>query len=240
MPATTTIPKNRIAANGHPEIAKESLYKPDKLKIRVVGVTPLLCANPSSMQLEGDSSGRTATKKKPGKEELARTAAYFNEQGHCAFPNSALVSCILTAAELMKLKIGTGRYPPSALSILMAGFTFDYETKMTTLVHPETGKPLTEADYAIDMQRGVNQNTGGGIVVVRPRFDQWAATFSLLVDSSNSELMGLINGYFDDILRFAGMSVGLGAFRAYVKPKGKTAKPRPGGPYGKFAAKIID
>jgi hypothetical protein len=213
----------------------------DKLQIKVVGVTPLLCANPSGMQpdLGGPSRSKKPEDKKP--ENICRAAAYFDADGNCAFPNVALFSAILTAAELMKLKVGAGgRMAPSAASFIQAGLTFDYERVLTTLVHPKTDKPLTEKDYEIDMRRAVNQNTGGAIVAIRPRFDAWAAVFDLLVDTSNSDLMGVIDNYFDDILKYAGMSVGLGAFRAYVKPKGKTAKRCAGGPYGKFSAKIID
>jgi hypothetical protein len=51
--------------------------------------------------------------------------------------------------------------------------------------------------------------------------------------------MAVINDYFPDILNFAGMSVGMGAFRAYVKPKGKQKKAGGRGPFGKFRGRII-
>lgn len=234
---------NRISSNGHLKTgpSPSGLFSIDKLQIKVVGVTPLLCANPSGMQHDAGGGSR-ATKPKDNKPEtICRAAAYFDENGSCAFPNVALFSAILTAAELMKLKVGPGgRMAPSAASFIQAGLTFDYEKVMATLVHPATGEPLTEKDYEIDMRRAVNQNTGGAIVAIRPRFDAWAATFDMLVDTSNADLMGVISNYFGDILKYAGMSVGLGAFRAYVKPKGKTAKRSAGGPYGKFSATIID
>lgn len=237
MPATKTKPTNRIEANGAAIAAP--LFSMDKLRIKVVGVTPLLCANPSSMQPESDAPSRSkkADDKRP--DVVCRKAAYFDADGNCAFPNVALFSAILTAAELMKLKIGTGRMAPAAANFIRAGLTFDWETTLTTLIHPKTGKPLTEKDYEIDMRRAVNQNTGGAIVAIRPRFEVWAAVFDLLVDTSNADLMGVIENYFDDILKYAGMSVGMGAFRAYIKPKGKGAKQSAGGPFGKFAATIL-
>jgi hypothetical protein len=229
MPATKTAPKNRIAANGHP--AKPSLYSLDKLTVEVVGITPLLCANPADMQPEGTGPSRGSKKDKDNSPEaVARRAAYFDADGNCAFPNVALYSAIIDAATLMKLKVGSGRYAPSAASILEAGLDFNYKVINTTVCHPDTWKPLAEKDYEIDMRRAVNQNTGGAIVAIRPRFDKWAA-------KSNSDCMGVIDAHFDDILRFAGMSVGLGAFRAYIKPKGR-AKKSAGGPFGKFAGEI--
>jgi hypothetical protein len=241
MAATKTKPNNRIANNGKlaTPAVPAALFNLDKLRIQVVGVTPLLCANPADMQPDTGEGGRSTSKKSKLPKDVARSAAYFDADGHCAFPNAALITCILTAAELMKLKVGSGRYPPSAVSIIQAGLSFDYETINTKLIHPKTGKPLTEDDYEVDMRRGVNQNTGGGIVVIRPRFDEWSATFDMLIDTSNSDLVGMLDSHFADILAYAGMSVGLGAFRAHVRPKGKGAKPRPGGPFGKFVASIV-
>lgn len=240
--ATQTAPKNRITNNGKAEPLADNLFSLDRLRIKVIGITPLLCANPQSMGYdEGATSrgGKKADDKRP--EAVCRKAAYFDQDGHCAFPNVALFSAILTASELMKLKIGPGgRMAPAAATFIRAGLTFDYKTVLTKLLNPETMKPLTEKDYEVDMRRAVNQNTGGAIIAIRPRFDQWAAVFDLLVDTRNSDLMGVIDNYFADILRFAGMSVGIGAFRAYVKPKGKTAKQCAGGPYGKFSGEVLE
>lgn len=239
MPPTKAAPKNRIAETNGKHETPAPLFSMDKLRIKVVGVTPLLCANPSGMQPDSDAPTRSKKAEDKTPPAVCRKAAYFDANGNCAFPNVALFSAILTAAELMKLKIGTGRMAPAAATFIRAGLTFDWETRLTTLIHPKTGKPLTEKDYEIDMQRAVNQNTGGAIVAIRPRFDEWAAVFDLLVDTSNADLMGVINNYFDDILKYAGMSVGIGAFRAYIKPKGK-AKQSAGGPFGKFSATILD
>jgi len=218
--------------------AKSTLFNLDRLTIHVEGITPLLCANPADMQPEESGATRTKKQQDNAPAAVARRQSYIDGDGHCAFPNVALFSCIMDAAELMKLKVGSGRYAPSAASILQAGLTFDYETTLTKLVDPKTGKPLTEKDYAIDMRRAVNGNTGGAIVAIRPRFDTWAANFKLIVDTSNTDCMGVISNYFEDILRFAGMSVGLGAFRAYIKPRGRNKKSS-GGPFGKFTAWIV-
>ncbi len=234
-----TATKNRIQENGLAD-KPSSLFELEKLRIKVIGITPLLCANPSSMTPESDAGSRSKKKDDTSPEAVARRAAYIDADGECCFPNVALFSAILTASELMKLKIGTGRMAPAAATYIRAGLTFDYETKMAKICNPATNKPYKAGDYEIDMQRAVNQNTGGAVVAIRPRFDKWTATFNLLIDSSNTALMQVVDKYFDDIMRFAGMSVGIGAFRAYVKPKGKMAKQAAGGPYGKFKATIID
>lgn len=240
MAMTATKSKNRIA-NGTHESAVPNLFSLDKLRIKVVGVTPLICASPASMQPDTDGPSRSRKSDDKDPKVVARKAAYIDGDGHCCFPNVALFSSVLTAAELMKLKIGPGgRMAPAAATFIQAGMTFDYETTFVKLRNPKTMAPLTESDYEIDMRRAVNQNTGGAIVAIRPRFDKWAAIFDLLIDTSNADLMAVVRDYFDDILKYAGMSVGLGAFRAHVKPKGKTAKRNAGGPYGKFTAAIIE
>lgn len=240
---TAVASKNRISGNGEAIkslIDRESLFEMDRLKIAVIGITPLLCASPSSMEYDAGGGARASKSKSLEPADVCRKAAYIDADGHCCFPNVALHSAILSAAELMKLKVGVGRMAPAAASFIHSGMTFDYETVLTKLVSPDTGEPLTEKDYEIDMRRAVNQNTGGAIIAIRPRFDKWAATFDLLIDTKNAQLMGVIDDFFDDILRYAGVSVGLGAFRAYVKPKGRTAKRNAGGPYGKFRARIVD
>ena len=237
---TATAVKNRVSPNGHEKEEKiSSLFTLNKLRIKVVGITPLLCASPASMQPDSDAASRSKKKDDNSPSAQARRAAYIDADGHCCLPNVCLFSAILTAAELMKLKIGTGRMAPAAATYIRAGLTFDYETTLTKLLNPKTMKPLTEADYEVDMRRAVNQNTGGAIVACRPKFDHWAAIFDLLIDSSNSDLMAVVDRYFPDILKYAGMSVGLGAFRAYVKPKGKM-KQSAGGPFGKFSAAIFE
>lgn len=226
--ATTATQKNTEAP---------SLFNLAKLEIKVVGVTPLLTANPASMQPELNTSASARPKKSKDltSQEVAEQAAYVDKDGDYAFPNQALVSAILEAAELMKLKVGSGRYAPSAASILASGISFDYEVEFAKLVDPTTGKPLRT--FTVDARRGVNPSTGGGVVVIRPRFDEWAATFHLLVDTGNDQLMAVLHSSFSEILRYAGSSVGLGAFRAYVKPRAK-AKRGVGGPFGKFSAQV--
>jgi hypothetical protein len=237
MPTSNLVmPVNRLEANGH----TSALYSQDRLLIKVVGVSPLLCANPSSMQPETDAAPRTKTTKSKKPEDVCREAAYIDAEGHCCFPNKALFAAILSASELMKLKIGAGRYPTKASTIIQAGLSFDWTVSLTKLLNPKTGKPLTPDDYEIDMHRAVNQNTGGAIIAIRPRFDAWSAVFHFLVDTQNADCMALVRDYFPDILKYAGMSVGLGAYRAYIEPKGKGKKKGAGGPYGKFGATIVD
>jgi hypothetical protein len=238
MPATKVKPTNRL--NGSP--VQESLYSLDKIRIKAVGITPLLCSNPSSMQPDLESGKPTrggAKAKDDSVEAICRRAAYFDDDGNCAFPNAAIVSAIKDAAALLKLRVGTGKYAPSALTILEGGIWFDDKVIMSTLVHPKTGKPLTEKDYKVDMRRAVNQKTGGAIVAIRPRFEEWSTTFHLLVDTGNANLMAMIDQYGPTILGYAGISVGFGAFRAYIRPKKKTDRAGGQGPFGKCTLTII-
>jgi len=237
--ATKTAPKNRIETNGKPE-PPASLFRLDKLRIKVVGITPLLCSNPAPMQPKSSDTARAKSKVEATPEAICRQAAYFDAEGNCAFPNSALRSAILDAAGLMKIRMGSGTYAKGAESILRTGLSFDHEVRFTKLLHPVSGEPLTEKDYQIDMQRAVNQKSGGAITAIRARFDQWAAVFYLLVDSGNADLMALLaSHHFGDILGFSGMNVGLGAYRAYIRPKGKNP-PGGNGPYGKYGGSICE
>lgn len=239
---TKTKPKNRISDNHIDLPAPETLFQLDKLKIHVVGLTPLLCSNPAGMMPapsgKGGRPGPPKTHKTP--EEIALSQCYLDDDGNCAFPNIALCSAIMLAAGRMDIRVGTGKYAPGAAGILHTGLSYDFEHEVVTLVHPTTGQPLTREDYEIDMRRAVNEKAGG-VVAIRPKFKEWAATFHLLVDSANANMMALIDMYLGDILRYAGLNIGLGAFRQYVARKLKQGeKPKPGGPFGKFSGQIVD
>lgn len=242
MSATKTKPRNRIAESINGDAHDSPLYKLDTLKIKAIGLTPLLCSNPSGMQPQLETGAMTRGKraaKDDSVEAVCRRAAYFDSDGDCAFPNAAIVSAIKDAADLMKIRVGTGKYARSALTVLEGGIWFDDKVELTKLVHPKTGKPLSEKDYKVDMRRAVNQKTGGAIVAIRPRFDEWSTTFHLLIDSSNTELMSMLSKYGDSILGYAGISVAFGAFRAYIRPKKKGQRAGGQGPYGKCKLTIV-
>lgn len=238
MAVKTAKPVNRIATNGVASkfnfAPSESLFELERLSIKVVGMSPLLCHNPASMKAASPDTTRTKSKI-PSPEEEAKAGLYVDEDGDYAFPNGALYSALVTSAELLKLKAGSGRMAPSVAGILMGGLGTDHNVRAVKLLDPETMNPLKS--YEVDLQRVVIPSSGSSVIRARPRFDKWAAIFQLQLDTGDPNLMAVLNEHLPVIFRHCGVRVGLGDGRAYVrKLKGK---PSFGGPFGKFTAEVM-
>lgn len=175
----------------------------------VIGTTPLLMDNPALMgkKTPGKASGKIDPK------EEAEEAAYINDDGHFYLPSRAFRKCIFSGTK--QRKIGKA----SAMSFAMAAvFT---GAKEVIILDPKTMRPAKH--YEIDEQRGVNPSNGAGVMVIRPRFDQWAAIVPLRIDT---ELVHP-EQFVLDWLQRGGKMAGVGAFRI-----------ENGGEYGGFEAKL--
>jgi len=226
----TTKVKNRLnsQASNKPEFGL------DTLRIRVVGITPLLMNNPANMKGSTTAAARKKTESSSPEQEVA-AKCYRDEEGHFAVPNQSLCIALIHAAELLKLRIGTGKFAPAVANLLMDGMFPDHEVQWAKLVEPKTGKALTE--YEVDTRRGVNPSTNGGVLINRPKFFPWCATFSLRIDSGNSDLSSILSSHLPEIITAAGVQVGILDGRAYVKTSGKR---RPGLWFGKFRGEVVD
>lgn len=218
-------------------VAKPGLFELATLKIKVVGISPLLCHNPAGSMQAPTGAMKRGTSKIPEPEAEAKAGLYLDADGDIAFPNASLFAAIVAAAELMKLKVGNGRYDPTVATVLRGGLSASYEVELVKLLDPKTGKSLK--DYTVDSRRAVIPANGSSVIRSRPRFDAWSATFVLQADSGDPNLMAILDSTLPEILRYAGVRVGLGDFRAYIKPpKGDKKKQSLGGPFGKFSAVV--
>lgn len=182
----------------------------DIVEYLVIGTTPLLMDNPASMgkKTKSPASGEI------DRDAEAKEAAYINQKtGHYYLPSAAFRQCVFSGTKQQKI----GKF--SALSFAKAGvFTGAREI---VILNPKTFKPATE--YEIDSCRGVNPSNGAGILVIRPRFDMWAAIVPFKIDTElvhpeTTVLPWLIRG---------GTMAGVGAFRI-----------ENGGEFGRFEAKL--
>jgi len=157
--------------------------------VEIEGITPYL------QNQFSDMDSLETTKKKVIKTSVpkAEDKAYKTAAGKYYIPSVQLERCISVAGKSFK---GKGR---SSLSTVLSA--------MVTIMPTEI-IDFTPQQYVEDKQTGVNPNTKGRVVIVRPRYDNWKAKFQLTVDTDD-----IPDGIMEDILRHAGNFVGIGDFR---------------------------
>ncbi len=119
---------------------------------------------------------------------------YRSADGPCYIPSDHLRGAFIAAGSFVKAKVG-GR-SKSMKSIVAAMF----------MVSPEQIH-LPEYD-AIDKRSAVNRNVKARVIVVRPKWTQWSAEFTLSVDEDSISIEAI-----SQIIEYAGKYVGIGSFR---------------------------
>jgi hypothetical protein len=172
-----------------------------KLNITVEGQTPLLMCSPAAMLLPEDDKP-TTKKKKLTREQEAELRAYRGDDGNLVFPAVAFRSALLAVATAYKV-------PKSRKSL--QGFIAHVraQPEFAPVLTPK-GKAIK--DYVIDSRRGVNRTTKGGIVVHRPKIEEWRYAFTLVCDPDLIPVDDVVE-QFTTLLNDAGNRSGVGAFR---------------------------
>lgn len=152
----------------------------------------------------------TATRKKELKNmsprEEAEYRAYISEDGMLVIPGHNLFAGMISAGQFQmagrkKLTSAKDTYIPGFISLLTQSC------------------PIWPQEFEVDSRRAVNANTGGSVLVNRPRWPEWAIAFVLQVKTdlfSLEDTMKLINDL--------GSRIGLGSYRLENR-----------GPFGEFA-----
>jgi hypothetical protein len=182
----------------------------------IVGLSPLLQDNPSSMGGGADEK-QTATRKKiPSPAEEAAASAYRLAGGQLFHPSMAFRKALLDACAGKRIgKVGA--------RTILSGAVFNVDDAMA-LVDPASGEPITT--WAVDTRRAVVKSSGksAGVHRSRARIEKWAGVLTLEVDRDFITDLELIT----DLLNEAGALKGVGNYR-----------PEKGGPFGRFRATLI-
>jgi hypothetical protein len=180
-----------------------------KIKIRIEGVTPLICnrftdaaALASSAGVRG--SGAAADRGTPL--EIAEVKIYAGLDGKPMIPQPNLMRCLVEGGRFHKA--GKTQLTTAKSSHMYA--CVDIEGAEVKLLHKQPWKVDTRAVRI--------PSTGGRILAHRPMFDDWALEFIVDLDTS---IVGA--KVFRMVVDDAGKRIGLGDFRPATK-----------GPYGKF------
>jgi len=143
------------------------------------------------------------------KEDLSRAIfhMYIDNKGKPYLPSEHIRGCLINGGGYIKSKVGSKA--KSMKTIVAAMF----------MITPDI-IPLND-DWIIDKRSGVNHNVKGRVIVIRPKWNDWKAKFTLSVDNDT-----ITQETIQNIIEYGGQYVGIGSFR-----------PEKNGMFGRF--KII-
>jgi hypothetical protein len=180
-----------------------------KIKIKIKGITPLICNrfhDEAAMQASAGTRAAAAAGSRGTPQEICEKKLYLNAKGKPMIPQPNLLRCIVEGGRFHKA--GKKQITTQKESLLYA--CLDIDGTEIDIKHKQPWK--------VDTRPVVIPSTGGRILAHRPMFDDWELSFTADVDTA-LVTEDLIRQIIDD----AGKRVGLGDYRPARK-----------GPYGKF------
>jgi len=166
----------------------------EKVNVTIQGTTPILFNRFRDVAIEGKSKKRTGALEQSEIEDKL----YKDEKGKIQLPAVYIKNSITEAAKQFKI-VGKNKATYSKI----VGSSVDV---MPFYIEFESGK------YEIFRISAVNPMTKGRIMVSRPKFNKWSATFQIVLNDSQVDV-SVIN----EILEHAGKYVGLGDWRPEKK-----------------------
>lgn len=175
-----------------------------EIKIECEGLSPFLMNPATDELLEELRTGVRAPRVRDLPPEKEAEKKLIKQDGKIGIPAQYLYSCLIEAGRYNKL----GKKQIS---------TKDSSLIPSFLWIKELFFPFSGADWKVDMRRG-RLPDGTAVCIVRPRFDRWEFSATLIVDEKQISEENVRN-----LLNDAGSKIGLGDFRPSCK-----------GPFGRF------
>jgi hypothetical protein len=185
-----------------------------KYRVKIKGVTPY-------MQHRMDDERLADWEVRRGKiierehlnteaEKLAAFHSFIDENGNFYLPSDHIRMSLINAGTFMKSKVGNAR--KSMANIVAAMFS----------INPEQIE-LPKFD-TVDVRSAVNKNVKARVIVKRPKWMEWGASFTILVDDDT-----ITKETVESLLDYAGRYVGIGSYR-----------PEHRGQFGRFEVENIE
>lgn len=167
-------------------------------QVIIKGITPYMQHRMDDMKLDQWEKLRGKIMEHPevSHEDAVRAEyhCYRNKEGQCYIPSEQIRGALIGAGTYMKAKVG-GR--SKSMKILVAA---------TFIPTPEE---ILIPDYdSIDKRSAVNKNIKARVMVVRPKWTDWSAEFTLNVYEST-----ITKETVKQLLDYAGNYVGIGSYR---------------------------
>ena len=183
-----------------------------EFKVTIEGITPYMQHRMDDVALELNEKNRQfiVENKNVNEEDFKKALArsYFDDKGYY-IPAEHMQGALINAGSFLKSKVGNAK--KSMKNIVAAMFSL----KEPKLYLPDT--------FTIDKRSAVNKAIKGRVITVRPKWEQWDATFTLRVDNDT-----ITKETITELVTAAGNYVGIGSFR-----------PTNNGMFGRFSVKSI-
>jgi hypothetical protein len=182
--------------------------------VTIEGITPYMQHRMDDVKLEEWEKNRKQIIERPDVNiEDAKRAEYHcyrNRNGSCFIPAEQLRIAMINGGTYLKSKVGTRT--KSMKGIIAA----------VLQISPED---VTIPDYdEIDKRSAVNRNVKARVMVVRPKWSKWEASFDMVLDNGT-----LTKEMITELVTVTGNYVGIGSYR-----------PTNNGYFGRFKLLNID
>jgi hypothetical protein len=167
-------------------------------QVKIKGLSPYMQHRMDDLKLEQWEKvrGKIMERSDVAQEDLVRAEyhCYRNTEGKCYIPADQIRGSLIGAGTYMKAKVG--------------GRSKSMKTLVAATFIPTPDQILIPDYDAIDKRSAVNRNIKARVIVLRPKWTNWEASFTLDVheDSITTEAI-------KQLLTYAGAYVGIGSFR---------------------------
>lgn len=169
-----------------------------RFKIQVKSKTPYMQHRMDETKLEEWEKQRGLIIERPeiNQKDLLRAEyhCYRNKEGRCFIPADQIRGALINAGGMMKSKVGTAT---KSMKSSIAAFFFMNEDQIL----------ISDFDE-IDKRSAVNKNIKARIIVIRPKWSNWTAEFTLNIDNDTISKESV-----EELLKYAGSNIGIGSFR---------------------------
>lgn len=165
--------------------------------VEIEGVTPYMQHRMDDLKLEDwEKNRKLIVEREDISQEDAKRAEFhsYSDKDGFYIPTEHLVGSFINAGALVKSKVGNGK---KSMKNIVAGM-FDIKESKIRL----------SKDYEIDKRSAVNRNVKARIICIRPKWNDWKAKFTLMVDNDT-----ITKETVEQIIIYAGQYIGIGSFR---------------------------
>ena len=187
----------------------------DRFQVTLKSTSPLLLNRMGDDELLGlrdKTRKKSKVAAKPSLFDEAKSKLHLNGDGNPCVPQPMLMGSLINAGVFIRLD--QKRQLSTAKSTLLPGLLV-LEAPSFPLLMPDSKKEESKwglAPWHYDVRKGKNPNGGEAVCLVRPLFEIWAITFSVLLDTEE-----LPEDTYRKLFELAGRRIGIGDYRPMCK-----------------------
>ena len=172
-----------------------------EFKIKVKGVTPYMQHRMDDAQLaewekkRGNIIERDGLNDEP--ERKAAFHAYINAESNYFIPSEHFKQSFIKGGSFVKSKVGNSK--KSMKNIVAAMWRIKEDGVLLPKFHE------------VDSRSAVNKNNKARVMVHRPKWNEWSAEFTLLIDDDVRN--GVTVDTIEQIVNYSGRYLGIGSYR---------------------------